>query len=203
MLQQWYYVSQNQRCGPCSQEQLLSLVESEEVQRTDLVWTKGMTNWAPAETIDGLAIATRDQPIQTGQSGLSGKSEGARVRLDWNKWNIGSRIIVVSVCIATASMFMTWVDVGIASANGLSQCAFVFLGIFVYPILMVLKDRPIRRIAGIACGAGGILLSMGYIASKEIELFGRSVNAASGGPYLFLLTCIALVVGVVQRKRQG
>ena len=65
---------------------------------------------------------------------------------------------------------------------------------------MLLKNRPIHLVGGIVCGALGIVCSLGYIASKQVEFFGESANFASGGPYVFLLCCIALIVGVVKHK---
>jgi hypothetical protein len=32
-------------------------------------------------------------------------------------------------------------------------------------------------------------------------IFGHSVNATAGGSYLFLLICIALIIGVVKRRK--
>ena len=42
-------------------------------------------------------------------------------------------------------MLMKWVDVGIASQSGLSQEAFLFLGFWVYPVLMLFKNKEIRK----------------------------------------------------------
>jgi hypothetical protein len=120
------------------------------------------------------------------------------VKFDWNRWNAGGKVVFVAACVATASMLFDWVSIGIASANGISQGTFLFLALFVYPVWMLLTNRPIHRTGGIACGAVGILFTFGYIASKQTEIFDRSVNLASGGAYLFLLACIALIVGVIK-----
>ena len=134
------------------------------------------------------------------RSPILGKSEGSTLSFDWNKWDIWGKTIFVSACIAAASMLMKWVDVGLASANGFSQGTFLFWGLFVFPLLMLLKDRPIHLVGGIVCGALGIACSLVYVASKQVEIFGNSANFASGGPYVFLLCCVALIVGVVKHK---
>jgi hypothetical protein len=82
----------------------------------------------------------------------------------------------------------------------MSQGAYLFLPIYIYPVWMLLKNRPINLICGITCGGIGILCCLGYIASKEASTFGHSVNFASSGPYVFLLTCLALIVGVIKYK---
>jgi len=123
------------------------------------------------------------------------KSASSSLKFDWKNWDIG-----VTSCVAAASMLIAWVDIGLASANGLSQGTFLFLGVFVYPLIMLLKSQAIHVIGGIVCGAIGIVCSLVYIASCQFEIFGHSGNAASGGPYIFLLACVALIVGVVKYK---
>ncbi len=148
----------------------------------------------------GMRPIEADNRNATSRNSIPGKSEKSTVSFDWNNWDIWGKTIFVSACIAAASMLMTWVDVGLASANGFSQCAFLFWGVFVFPLLMLLKKRPIHLVGGIVCGALGIVCSLGYIASKQVEIFGHSANFASGGAYVFLLCCVALIVGVVKHK---
>jgi len=131
------------------------------------------------------------------------KALWGQFKFDWKNWDLGGKVIFVSACVAAGSMLISWVDVGFARANGLSQGTFLFLGVFVYPLWMLLTNRSIHLQAGIACGALGIVCSIGYIASKQFDFFGSSVNAASTGPYVFLLSCGSLIFGVVKRRREG
>lgn len=57
MSRQWHYSKQNQCFGPISDEQLQSLAQSGQLHPTDLIWTKGMANWMPAQSIGGLTFA--------------------------------------------------------------------------------------------------------------------------------------------------
>ena len=120
------------------------------------------------------------------------------MKFDWKNWSLGGKVIFVAACVATASMLMKWVDVGIASQSGLSQGAFLFLGLWVYPVLMLFKNKNIHRIWGLVCSICSVVFTLGYISSKSIEMFGQTVNAAATGAYLFLLASIALIVGVVK-----
>ena len=124
-----------------------------------------------------------------------------KLKLDWKNWNLGEKVIFVSTCAALVSMLMPWVDVGIASANGVSQGAVLFLIVFIYPVWMLLSKRSIRLWGGVACGSLGILSAIAYIASKQVNLFGHSINAAAAGPYVFLLSCAALIFGIVRHSR--
>lgn len=123
---------------------------------------------------------------------------GEKLKLDWKHWNIGGRIVFISTCVSIVSMFMKWVDIGIASQTGLSQMTFLFLILYVYPVLMLLKNNPIKKLWGITCSIVAVGLAIWYISSKSIDLFGETANAAASGAWLFLLSSIALIVGVVK-----
>jgi hypothetical protein len=122
------------------------------------------------------------------------------MKFDWKNWNVGGKVIFVAGCVATVSMLMKWVDVGIASQTGLSQGAFWVLGLWVYPAIMLFKNKSIHRVWGLACSIASIALTLVYISSKSIKLFGKTLNVAGTGAYLFLFASIALIVGVVKYK---
>ncbi len=122
------------------------------------------------------------------------------MKFDWQNWNVGGKVIFVAACVATASMLMKWVDVGIASQSGLSQGVFLLLGLWVYPVLMLFKNKAIHRAWGLVCSIASVVFTLGYISSKSIELFGETVNAAATGAYLFLLASIALIVAIIKYK---
>jgi hypothetical protein len=120
------------------------------------------------------------------------------MKFDWKNWNLGGKIIFVAACVATLSMLMKWVDIGFASQSGLTQGAFLFLGLWIYPVIMLFKNKNIQRIWGLACSICSVVFTLGYISSKTIEIFGETANVAATGAYLFLLASIALIVGVVK-----
>ncbi|MHB9130378.1 MAG: hypothetical protein ACYDBB_04705 [Armatimonadota bacterium] len=115
----------------------------------------------------------------------------------WGEWTAGRRTIFISACIAVLSQFFSWVDIGFASANGISQGGFLFLGFFVYPCLALFRDKDISVWWGVMCALGAVGSTIAYIASKGGELFGEEVNVTAGGAYVFLLCAVALGVGVV------
>jgi hypothetical protein len=53
----WFYVKNGEQKGPVSKEFLQGLVQSGQFQRTDLVWTEGMKDWAPAQAAGELGLA--------------------------------------------------------------------------------------------------------------------------------------------------
>lgn len=120
------------------------------------------------------------------------------MKVDWANWDSGAKIIFVAACAATLSMFMDWVSIGFASQSGLAQGAFLLLGLWVYPVLMLLKGLPIRRSWGIGLSCASVVLTAIYIGSKSIEVFGKTINAAATGAWLFLLVSMALTVGIAK-----
>lgn len=120
------------------------------------------------------------------------------MKFDYENWGLGGRIIFVASCVATLSMLMKWVDIGFVSQTGLSQVSFVFLGFWIYPLLMLFKNKPIVRAWGLVCSIGSVIVTFFYIESKIIEIFDETVNAAATGAWLFLLASIALIIGIVK-----
>ena len=116
----------------------------------------------------------------------------------WQKWNLGGKLIFVAACVATVSMFMKWIDVGFASRSGWSYGAFLFLGFWIYPVLMLLKNKEINRIGGLVCSIGSAVVTLLFILSQSEEFFGKTVNVTGTGAYIFLLASIALLVGVIK-----
>jgi hypothetical protein len=50
----WHYAQNDVQKGPVAFDELRSLVASGNLDRSELVWTDGMKEWAPAQTIAGL-----------------------------------------------------------------------------------------------------------------------------------------------------
>ena len=47
----WYYLKSGEQKGPVPKEFLVNLAQSGQLQRTDLIWTKGMKDWLPAQSV--------------------------------------------------------------------------------------------------------------------------------------------------------
>ena len=110
------------------------------------------------------------------------------------------KIIFVAACVAIVSMFMKWVDVGIASRTGLTQATVLLLGLYVYPVLMLFKNNSIKRVWGLVCSITAVVLTLWYINSQSVEFLGEKISAVGPGAWLFFLASIALIVGVIKYK---
>jgi hypothetical protein len=54
MAENWYYIRNNQRFGPCTSSELKQLALSGNLSRHDLIWKEGMQVWSPADCLAGL-----------------------------------------------------------------------------------------------------------------------------------------------------
>ena len=122
------------------------------------------------------------------------------MKFDWKNWNVGGKTLFVSACIAALSMLMNWVDIGFASASGISQGTVLLLALWIYPLLMLFKGEPTKKILALLCSIGSLLAAIFFIMSKTAEIFGKTVNLAGEGAYIYSLASIAFIFAVLKYK---
>ncbi|UNK18975.1 hypothetical protein MNQ98_02700 [Paenibacillus sp. N3/727] len=120
--------------------------------------------------------------------------------MNFQKWDMGSKMIFIATCAAIISFFFKWVDVGFVSENGFGQGAVFFILLFLYPFLMVIREKRMNKMLGYVMAIVGIILSYIYVLSKSVDILGSNFNAASSGPYLFMAACGLLLLGVHKRR---
>lgn len=121
--------------------------------------------------------------------------------MNFKQLSLGKKIILITTVIALISLFLPWVELGILSASGFQQGGYLFLIAFIYPVYCVLKNTYINKVGGLVCGIVALIASIAYISSKSDEIFGTAINVAGSGAYLFLISTIGLIIGVVLDKR--
>lgn len=121
--------------------------------------------------------------------------------MNFKQLSLGKKIILITTVIALISLFLPWVELGILSASGFQQGGYLFLIAFIYPVYCVLRNTYINKVGGLVCGIVALIASIAYISSKSDEIFGTAINVAGSGAYLFLISTIGLIIGVVLDKR--
>ena len=76
---EWYYVKNDQQCGPVSREKLVQLLAAGQIARDDLVWTDTMDDWIPARQVPGLTATKVAAPPQAKPGGSSAARAAAPV----------------------------------------------------------------------------------------------------------------------------
>jgi len=125
------------------------------------------------------------------------------VKFDWENWGMNGRVIFMALCVALASMFTSWVDVGFLSQSGIQQQGWVLFIFWIYPVYVLLKNLEMNKILGLLSSALSIVGAVAYLNWKTIEFFGNSVHVAGTGVWLFLFSSIALFVGVLNYERSS
>jgi len=98
---------------------------------------------------------------------------------------------------------MKWVDIGFTYQTGLQQGTFLFLFFWVYPVVAVLTKKPIIFVWGTICAVLSVAVTIFYISSKAIVLFGETLLVAGTGSWLFLFLSIFLFIGILTYRPHG
>ncbi|WP_422659507.1 hypothetical protein ACK8P5_02945 [Paenibacillus sp. EC2-1] len=120
--------------------------------------------------------------------------------MNFQKWDMGSKMIFIASCAAFISFFFKWVDVGFISQNGFTQGAVFFILLFVYPFLMVIREKRMNKKLSYVMAILGIVFGIIYISSKTVDFLSSTINVASSGPYLFMAASGLLALGVYKRR---
>jgi hypothetical protein len=112
---------------------------------------------------------------------------------NFQSFDKGSKVILISAVVAIISLFFKWVKVEFLDigASGFDVGAWKCLVVFVYPLFAVITERAINRIAGFVCAGVGVLITI-YVYSKTNTI----ISNMGLGVYIFLASCIALAMGV-------
>jgi hypothetical protein len=176
----------------------------------------------PAAPPPGAAPAAPGYPPQPAapQTGQYAGGPSVGVRLTLPNWSVGAWIILASAVLVLAALFFKWTGIpgksmlrqvarelgmatlptdipgdSYASHMGLINPWVMFVGVFVYPVWMLLAGRPIHLVGGILCGAWGAITALFWILKLS--------DSANWGLYLYLISCLALIPGVILYKPTG
>ena len=123
------------------------------------------------------------------------------MKIDWNNWDAGGKIIFVSSCVAALSLLLPWVDIGLVSRNGISQGAAFLVFFYAYPLINLLRSQSINKWLGTSLGVLSVLITISYISSKTLKLFGDAANVSGIGSHLFLIASITLIIGIAKYQK--
>ena len=124
------------------------------------------------------------------------------MKISWNEWNTGEKVIFVASIVAALSMLLPWVDIGIASRNGIMTGGIILLALFIYPMLKILKSQEINTKIALAASIVSILASIYWIfVQNTIQLMGQTGNVSGFGLYIFLIASFALAFGIWKNSK--
>jgi len=176
----------------------------------------------PAPPPPGAAPGAPGIPPQPAQAGVGGYSVAMPFTLP--NFSVGAWIILGAVALVIVSLFFKWTGVPgsslirqmgmgmmpveipgdsyIATAGFMNPWV-MFVGVFIYPVWMLLAGRSIHLVGGILCGAWGAITALFWILKYTSSAGGFTVSAANWGLYVYLISCLALIPGVILYKPTG
>lgn len=123
--------------------------------------------------------------------------------MDWKNWCVGRKIIFVATVLAVLTMFMTWFNFVFVTISGFQTDAKWLLILFVYPIVILIKNKKYYKIVGIISGIVSFLVVYSSVSATFKRELGTGINSnfMGIGFYLFLLASLLLTVGSIMRKK--
>lgn len=127
-------------------------------------------------------------------------------KVDLNKISLKPLDItfLAGAIIAVLSLFMTWVDVGIAKANGFQQQGYFWILTFVYPTIQIIRKQNYNKIAAIVPLVLGVLSMIYFISTKNTTVYGIKLHCARAGMYIMtcaiIVSLVASIIGLINEK---
>lgn len=131
---------------------------------------------------------------------VSKQHKGYLMTFSWSNLNIGGKIILISTIIAIISIFMPWIDTTLSTSNGWQQFTFILLAFYVYPALQTMRNNPISLIWGSTSAISATVAAVAFMEWKTIPFEGVELCFAGQGTYLFLVSSVFLIAGVLKYK---
>jgi len=91
-------------------------------------------------------------------------------------------------------MFLPWVDIGIATRNGLEQGTVLLLLLQIYPLIYIYKGKSYSRLMTILLNILAIGATVLFIFNKTIDAFDRKANVAGYGAFGYLLITLITII---------
>ncbi|NLM24800.1 MAG: hypothetical protein GX208_01595 [Firmicutes bacterium] len=117
-------------------------------------------------------------------------------------WNLGGIIIFLSLLVAIVSLFMTWIDLGPMTWNGLDQKGYISLLFWIYPLVRLFQNKKIHSIIGIISAAAAIALVLFFLTDLSVDFYVVEFNVTGIGVYVFVVAAIALALGVIMYQKK-
>jgi hypothetical protein len=138
----WYYVKDNERCGPIEEDKIQALINDGTIVPDTLVWREGMSDWQAANTSElaglfsGIVPQVSSPPATTRTYNVTYEPRSLRTLWLWFAWLIGIGTPLSFVCIGFPAV--------IAAA--------VLQYILLYRFWTVIQDGNARTTPGVAVG---------------------------------------------------
>lgn len=95
--------------------------------------------------------------------------------------------------VAFLSLFMKWVDIGIAGVNGFQQQGWIVLIPLLYITITSILSVYNNKVANVVISAIATAFTIYFLTTKMETFFGSTINFAGVGLYLMIIACVGFL----------
>ena len=118
------------------------------------------------------------------------------MNFDWKSFNLNEQIMLGSFAVTVFSFFLTWVDLEFVTFNGFQQQGYIFLVLWIYPIIFILQKKSYNTMVSLILAFINIVFIIWFITTKSVEIYeGESINVAGTGLWLAAVCSLAFCFG--------
>ena len=122
------------------------------------------------------------------------------MKIDWANWDLGAKIVLIAAGLALCSFFLPWSFSPRSAAYTLTgfRHGWPLIGLvfFIVPLLQLVRGGSVKKMVGYTCAGLALAVGVGFVVSANVQFSVRSINVSSWGSYVYIMTAVALGVGV-------
>ena len=150
---EWFYIRENMRYGPCQYDTMYSLVQNGQINKDTLVWKKGMVNWIPAYQTELIQIIKDNVPPLPNEI-VSNKFAWALatvpILVSWIVQLIGFPSVVVIICTIALNIVFLMLDSDELNKFGLNANSWLWMGVVFVPVYLFMRSSKTDKKYGYA-----------------------------------------------------
>lgn len=85
---------------------------------------------------------------------------------DWKNWANGQRIILIAGAAAIFSLFLPWVDIGIATRNGFEKNGWIGVALFAFPVYAIIARKATKKWVSVVLAVAAIFVGAAAYAAN-------------------------------------
>lgn len=122
----------------------------------------------------------------------------------WDSWDVGRKLVFLSVCLGFLTVFMPWQQDPIGPRGldklllGTPPWLFLLYAPFAYPALALWSGGAIHTGLGVACAVFGMVL-----AAEVLGALGYVLSGPAAGAHAYLVSILGLAAGVLLHRRSA
>ncbi|MDO4261402.1 MAG: GYF domain-containing protein [Eubacteriales bacterium] len=145
---EWYYVKDGIKYGPCSLESMKREIAEERIGREDFVWKEGMKEWIPAKQtclIKYLNVIAPNIPVEAISNKYAWTLATVPIFVSWIIEAITGLELIAVITAVILNTYFASRDAKTLKKSGKDAEAWGWLGFFLVPIYLLIRSAKIDK----------------------------------------------------------